>query len=243
MNIKNNYHLNLTKGVKSISEKSFLADKYSIYPFKTKLGRNDSENDNILLFNRNGNIKEQNLYFYNRILNSDHNYKFEDYHSQKWIFDYDELNRKIKKTISDNYDKIYMFETYEYQNNKIIINTYERDDYLLFMEEHLLDDKGRTVTVKFFNEFKEFEGYKNYVFNKKNDITKELNDDFLEKTIFEYDNNRNIIKTKLFVDDTLDTAKEFKYKFDPNGNWIERVEYQNEKPIHITEREVEYFEK
>ena len=33
----------------------------------------------------------------------------------------------------------------------------------------------------------------------------------------------------------------FHYKYDKNGNWIERFEYQDGKPKTIIERQIEYF--
>ena len=34
---------------------------------------------------------------------------------------------------------------------------------------------------------------------------------------------------------------DYKYKYDSNDNWIEKVEYHNGKPIQIIKRTIEYY--
>ena len=40
-------------------------------------------------------------------------------------------------------------------------------------------------------------------------------------------------------DGSLD--KKYTYEYDKNNNWIQEVEYVNNKPIQITERIIEYY--
>lgn len=227
-----------------ISKKTFKADEYSIYPFKTKLGRdmNDTDqNDNVIEFDKKGFIIKHNIYNYGIVHVQNYEYKFEDYHSQKWIFKYNELNQKIEKLITDKYNQIKSNETYSYSENKMITKIFDYNGYQVTTIENLIDNKGRIVTKKFYDEENDFCGHKNYQFNSKNDIVKELHNNFDESTVYTYDKKRNLLRIEWYVENDSNGFKEFKYKSDSNDNWIEKIEYIKDQPKYIVERRIEYF--
>ena len=48
-----------------------------------------------------------------------------------------------------------------------------------------------------------------------------------------YDNKGNMI------DNNLEYS--YKYDYDKTGNWIQKTEFKNNIPLHILEREIEYY--
>ena len=235
------YNLNLRSNVKSISEMTFRTDKYSLHPFKAEFGRkqDDSNEDNTIIFNSNGYIIEQNKYKYDILLAEGHNYTLDDFHSEKWIFMYDDFNKKIEKIVTDKYLKSIRKEVFIYDTNKIIVKHFNEDFHYATIE-NLLDEYGRIVTKKTFEEG-DFIGYRNFQYNSTHDLIKEVREEWAETTNFKYDEKRNLIEVEKLEDNKVCSTTIFKYKYDAFENWIERVEFKNDKPIYITERKIEYY--
>lgn len=64
------------------------------------------------------------------------------------------------------------------------------------------------------------------------------------KSIYKYDENKNIIEEKEFIDGELNSTSNYVYSdFDLNDNWLKRIEYKDDDyvPIIITIRDIEYY--
>lgn len=35
--------------------------------------------------------------------------------------------------------------------------------------------------------------------------------------------------------------KIYKYEYDSHGNWIQKIQYSDERPYYLTERKIEYY--
>jgi len=74
------------------------------------------------------------------------------------------------------------------------------------------DGKRKRLTVKF-----------NFTYDQNDNITKEIEIRFNENGVRSYD------------------EKSFTYKYDLKGNWVERIEYENNLPKEIQLRELNYY--
>ena len=61
------------------------------------------------------------------------------------------------------------------------------------------------------------------------------------KILTEYDIQGNEIEYKIIHNGKLEYVTTFKYVYDENGNWIEQIEFKDNKPQRITEREYVYY--
>jgi len=63
-----------------------------------------------------------------------------------------------------------------------------------------------------------------------------------QKVTLKYDENGNVIERKVYDSDgKLFEDFSFKYTYDEHGNWTKRIDYLNEFPEYILEREYEYY--
>lgn len=60
------------------------------------------------------------------------------------------------------------------------------------------------------------------------------------ETVTYYNEQGELLYSKIGKDDT-GFSNRYKYKYDRNENWIEKIEYHNGKPDLIYEREIEYY--
>lgn len=59
---------------------------------------------------------------------------------------------------------------------------------------------------------------------------------------YKYNENGNKIEANLYSSDAVLYSKEtFKYEYDKIGNWINKISFNNNEPIKITERVIEYY--
>jgi hypothetical protein len=68
------------------------------------------------------------------------------------------------------------------------------------------------------------------------------NDSLTKRIVYRYNDNGLCSESQVYnAENKLDKNITYKYRYDEKGNWIERVEYLNDKAVKITEREIEYF--
>lgn len=103
---------------------------------------------------------------------------------------------------------------YGYINNYFKMYQYGFDNHKI--EEITIDERGKIVEKTIYNERK-------------------------LRIIYEYDNTYyNVIKqTNLSYKIDLWS---YIYEYDSYGNWIKRIEYDNDEPIEIIFREIEYYD-
>lgn len=84
-----------------------------------------------------------------------------------------------------------------------------------------------------------------YIYDKQGRLTQlefSRKEGLIRKTIITYDDKGNEHTIKVFkADNTFLEEKEYTYKYDEKGNWIQRVEYINKFPKLILEREIIYY--
>lgn len=113
---------------------------------------------------------------------------------------------------------------------------YDSDNQLI--EEKTYNEEGELIES---NEFK----YKNGLVYQKTSYVKQnrsmFNDEFKELIeTYEYNEFKDVSKTKK---NRNSLTKEFfyKYEYDSNNNWIKRIQFEEDKPVFIVEREIHYF--
>jgi len=82
------------------------------------------------------------------------------------------------------------------------------------------DNEGRLITVVWTDPETKITSVDKYKYNDKNDIIEHYNKNDFQRGIEE--------------------QKTFKYQYDKNGNWIQRIEYINSIPTTMNERKIEY---
>jgi len=70
---------------------------------------------------------------------------------------------------------------------------------------------------------------------------KYINDNDIEYIVYEYNKNKDLISENIYINDFLDEIIEYKYKYDVNNNYIERIKYVNNIPKYIVTRKISYF--
>lgn len=154
--------------------------------------------------------------------------------------------------------------TYNHKGNIIESNEYNSDGSLNFKRTYEYDDKGNKIKS---NEYKS-DGSLGYKSISKYDNKGNLIEGNVCKLdgiqdyrwTLKYDDKGNLIKKEYYGlhrplknntgqwiakrgpwKITLKSSSTFKYEFDNKGNWIKRIDFYNNIPEHIIEREIEYF--
>jgi hypothetical protein len=109
---------------------------------------------------------------------------------------------------------------YDYKGNKIEENSYNSDGSLDSKWTYKYDDKGNQIELNSYN-----------------------SDGSLSiKWTYKYDDKGNKIEENSYNSDgSLISKWTFIYEFDKQGNWIKRIDFKNEIPEFILEREYEYY--
>ena len=139
---------------------------------------------------------------------------------KKYIYDIEGNN--IEQNFYNSKGELDGKSKIKYHNNEIVeIKNYNEDGTC--WNKDIYDENGNVIVVDLIDDSGKIFLKKESEYNEKNLIV-EL------KNI--HNNGTKIIEYKT----------EYKYtKFDSNDNWIERIEYDNGKPIYIVERKIEYY--
>lgn len=142
---------------------------------------------------------------------------------KKYIFKYDKKRRLIEENIYTNRGELAMTRTFQYEKNSKRVeeirynynigNIYDRTIYQY--------DKNDNLTEK-----------SNY--DDKGELTK--------KITIQYDEKGNQIKYESFnLIRGIDRKTACIYEYEPQGNWIKWIRYENDQPKFITERVIKYY--
>ena len=115
----------------------------------------------------------------------------------------------------DNF--IFPFTIYDEKGNKIEENHYDSDGNLSSKDTYEYDEKGNNIERNWYDS----DGSLNY------------------KYTYKYDEKGNMIEYN--TDGRFGEKYTYKYEYDKNNNWIQQVTYEDNKPIQITERIIEYY--
>lgn len=251
---------NLKGNIKSYTEFSYKAEEIL---GKIKKGKRERLNtiDKQVKFNKSGNIIEENYYNSNGIL-----YSTRCIYTYNNVGN----NTEINEYISDGSLVIKMIFKYDKKGNIIESNTYNSDGKTIIGETtYKYDDKGNEIENKaysingdlFTKGLTEYYGstVENYTYGQHGDlyskITYIIDDDgnniewkmenpdgsLNNRITSKYDDGNLIESNHYNSDSSLKTKMIFKYNFDEKGNWIKKIDFDNEIPKYILERKYEYY--
>lgn len=248
---------NLYGKVKSVKELTYDAIQKFSEIIKVK---EVSTQEYLLVFNKYGNLIEENMHDFNENFESNITYKYDENGNMLEIYNtYDEGFKNIYK--------------YDINGHNIEMNFYDSNGECLGGNTPKYDERGDLIEEISFDCDRKFNGkiiYK-YDSNRKNVEKNEYNSDesISVKTTYKYDdngyliernnqkssldgvfNNKDIFKNddkgniieKITVGGDFPGKTVYNYKYDLKGNWIKRITFQNDIPKNIDEREIEYFE-
>lgn len=144
-------------------------------------------------------------------------------------FKYDENSNQIEK-ISEQFDdgfKQRTYNKYDIKGNIIDSKTesYQKNDsrgwFCISHETKKYDDKGNNIEIVILNC---------------------VNGAMIRKTIQKFDDKGSIIEENNYnVDGGLMYKYIYKFDYDKKGNWIKKIDFENEIPAYITIRQIEYY--
>ncbi|HLO91113.1 MAG TPA: hypothetical protein VK172_08115 [Lentimicrobium sp.] len=141
-----------------------------------------------------------------------------------WSYKYDNNGNKIERTgyLGDDFVERWKYE-YDQDYKKIIefmvgAEPYNNPSDMVKTYEY--DNDGRLISSVWTDPKTKTTSVDKYKYNVKGDIIEHYNKNDFQRGIEE--------------------LKTFNYQYDQNGNWIQRIEYINARPITITERKIEY---
>lgn len=164
-----------------------------------------------------------------------------------WLYFYDGNNRLTKVEIFNNNNQIeetlaYFFEP---QAQTETVKGYDANGTLSGQQIITYDDKGNKINELSLNAKNEFLLSQVIVYDAKQNISEKKFEDKEGKRVvleYEYDDKNNVIKENYYGEGKqLYGQKVFSYKYDNQGNWIERTESIYEVERVVTQREIEYF--
>ena len=137
---------------------------------------------------------------------------------------FNEINLKIREQVVE-YSS---WDTLRYQNEFI----YDKKQNLILGKYNIENDSSyNTVKNTYHNNGKLKESISEF---GESDYSLIQNQKFNE-------NGDLIVQAVNTSDGKTKDIWEYKFKYDTNNNWIEKIEYKNSKPLRIVKREIEYY--
>lgn len=129
----------------------------------------------------------------------------------------------------------------------IVEERYGKNGNLIYAWHYKLDKKGNRIEEKSTHYPDEETYLQTFSYDKKSKQTERV--DFLsdgrmdQKFVYEYNESGHISReTKYHSDGSIEgEIKTFEYQLDNQGNWIHKVQFNNNLPYLITEREIQYY--
>ncbi len=122
----------------------------------------------------------------------------------------------IEKGTGNLYEQV----GYDEKGNRIESINYNSDGSLLSKETFKYDEKGNRIESIKYN----------------SDLS--LN----SKATYKYDKKGNVIESNYRDSTSYESKETFKYEFDKQGNWVQKICFVNGIPNSILEREYEYYD-
>lgn len=171
----------------------------------------------------------------------------------KSIFKFDEKANKIQKDVYNSNKELEGRWEYNYDDKGMISETNIYDSIGKFIRKIKCeyDINGRVIEDYTYNSDGKLEERMtlDYIDAKnKTESIYNANGDLIFKNVYEYDENKTLMRQEyniygLYGKD-IRTLYTYKYtKYDKEGNWIERIQYNEENiPTIITDRKIEYYQ-
>lgn len=120
--------------------------------------------------------------------------------------------------VRENYECNYKI-IFNDKGNMIEENWYNSDGGIDWKSIHKYDDKGNMIENNWYNS----------------------NSSFDWKHIYKYDGKGNMVEKNEYKSDGIINNKYTYNEYDKFDNWVKRIDYKNEIPQFIVEREIEYY--
>lgn len=191
----------------------------------------------INIYNDKGVIIETN--YYNTIGNIE----------TKYTYKYDKRGNKIETNeynSDGNIETKYIYK-YDDKGNKVEENKYNSDGILKTKYIFKYDNKGYLLEKNtFYSEGLETITKYDYQFDDiRNKIISKnyLYENYSYKVVDIFDKSGNEVET-IFYDEyeVITSHYTYEYEFDEQKNWIKKIEFKNQTPTYLLEREIVYFE-
>lgn len=156
---------------------------------------------------------------------------------------------KESKSYDDD-NKLTGYDTYEYdlKGNMTQKSWFDSDGNAKYEWIYEYDEKGNLIQLKGYDLEKNSESINTYNYDLKgNEIENIWYDSegrVVLKYMYEYDDFNNMIKEEMYYSEAEDSKVYtyiYEYLYDGNGNWIEKIKYENGTPSRIVEREIIYY--
>lgn len=138
---------------------------------------------------------------------------------------FNEQNLKEKERIIEykSWDTLHYSNIYVYDNKKNLIHC-----------QYNIENDSVYNEVK--NSYHENGELKQSIWTPKGSL-------YYVVSIEKYNQNGNLVeRSRLPSDGDPKQTWNYKYKYDTQNNWIERINFKNDKPLRIVKRTIEYFE-
>ncbi len=169
------------------------------------------------------------------------------------------IEKGVRSIIGDNNQVIFNIKGSKLEENK-----YYRNGRILRKNVYKYDEKGDVIEENEYDSDGKLSDKIIYKYDKKGNLIETnryyADGSLLSKGVFKYNQKGNKIETntyypngnldsKLLYDEKGNTIEmtlfnseyKFEYVFDNEGNWTNRIKFENNIPQQITEREIEYF--
>ncbi len=125
-------------------------------------------------------------------------------------------------------------EIYNYRANRLFDgrSVFQYDYYGKLVEQSVYHPDG-TLNLKY--KFNEDGDEKEIIWYHSNDL-------LFRRWVYKYDDDGKVLEEKKYGDrDSLYYQYNYKYQVDSRGNWIKKIQYQDDLAIAIIEREIAYY--
>jgi len=135
---------------------------------------------------------------------------------------------------------------YENRGRRVIEYNYRVYDGVTFKSVSEFDSKGNEIEHHTFRSDTVTLSSSDYCkYNKSGKLVEYKSDRIGDEYVSQHEyNNRGLVindKTCFGPNDKNPSVQKYEYKFDENGNWIEKIEYKNNIPKYIYERIIKYY--
>jgi len=253
--------------VKSVREISYVAhDKFGkvskgarkgdiLHQDFLKIFNTNGNNIETIIYNSDGSLFQKHINKFDKNANEVEKNIYDSNNSLKWkyLIKYDDKGNKIEENYYSSDGNLHSKETYKYDNegNKIEENYYSLEPISGSESVHTkwtFKHNDQNKTTEWYYHTPGYEPLLNYIY-KYDDNGNQIEwsghnlgmPNF--KTHANYDFNGNLLEIKSYeTNERLKSHENHKYQFDKNGNWIQRIDYVNEIPKFIIQREIEYYD-
>ena len=247
--------------------KTFKITPYKVVDYFGKIVKGDKQDfwtgDVVVVFDEKGYKIETNRYNKVGQLSQKVIYKYDEqgkrivrdvYNSfgkiqMKYMYVYDDRGSKTAYNSYTPTGKLH--DTYQYLNDdkgRMIQELWTKSDKTFGLKYTFeYDAKGQvTKTCQYTKDANTLDNCTAYKYDKSGNIVEleifKSNGDLKRKQVIKYDNKGNEINVRNFDENgNFIDERNYKYQYDEKGNWVERIEYINDFPKALIEREFIYY--